>query len=227
MKRNIFITLILSFILSFFVYGEKADFKTAEKFAPENLRKLVGTRNVKPQWVPDSDNFIYEFKKNDITEYYFVDPVKRIKRKLLNREILSGKLSTLSGENADPDNLGLKKIRLDKNLRNFHFIHNKIKYKYNLKNKKLKSLGPATENIKTDKFGKRSPDGKWVIYSKGHNLYVKSTSTSNSIERQLTNNGKKWFSYSVNEKSKDGTKEESTIGEWFSDSKKIYCLRKD
>ncbi|MCK5221558.1 MAG: DPP IV N-terminal domain-containing protein, partial [Candidatus Aminicenantes bacterium] len=94
-------------------------------------------------------------------------------------------------------------------------------------NKKLKSLGPATENIKTDKFGKRSPDGKWIIYSKGHNLYVKSTSTSNSIERQITNDGEKWFSYSVNEKSEDGNKEEGTIGEWFSDSKKIYCLRKD
>jgi len=227
MKKNTIIALILSFILSSFVYGEKADFKTAEKFAPENLRKLVGTRNVNPVWVEGADIFIYEFRKNNITEYYYVHPGKKIRKVLLNRKSLSKKLYKVTGEKADPDKLGLKEIKLDKNLRDFNFIYKKINYRYNLKNTKLNSLGSDQGKIKTEKFGKTSPDGKWVIYSKGHNLYVKSTSTNKSIERQLTNDGEKWFSYSVNEKSKYTAKEENTIGEWFSDSKKIYCLRKD
>ena len=83
MKKNILIILISLFILSSSFYGEKADFKTAEKFAPENLRKLVGTRNVNPNWVEARDIFIYEFRKNNITEYYYVHAEKKIKRVLL------------------------------------------------------------------------------------------------------------------------------------------------
>ncbi len=227
MKKNIFIAMIFSIVLGSPFYGEKADFRTAEKFAPENLRKLVGTRSVNPAWVEESDIFIYEFKKNNITEYYYINAREKIKRTLLNRKLLSKKIFKITGEKSDPDSLELKETRLDKNLRDFSFIYKKNKFRYNLKNKKLTNLGSVLKIREKMGFGKRSPDGKWIIYSKGHNIYLKNVSKKNSIEKQLTNDGEKWFSYSVNEKGENCTKKESTIGVWFSDSQNIYCLRKD
>ena len=67
MKKILSAMVILLLIPVLTPAGEKADFKTAEKFAPENLRKLVGTRNVEPVWIEGTDSFIYKFRQQGKT----------------------------------------------------------------------------------------------------------------------------------------------------------------
>ncbi len=225
MKRNTIITLIFSFILSSSVYGEKADFKTAEKFAPENLKKLVGTRNVKPQWVPDSDNFIYEFKKNDITEYYFVDPLKKKKQILFNKRKLTKQISKITGDEYDPSTLEFRETTFNKRSGIFRFTFNKKKYSYNIRKNRLQLS--TEKKFENRKIYKKSPDGNWVIFTKNHNLFLKNLKLPGSDSEQLTNDGEKWFSYSEKEGEDSIGEISGTIAEWFPDSQKMYILRKD
>ena len=73
-----------------------------------------------------------------------------------------------------------------------------------------------------------SPDKKYIVYAKNHNLYVKGNKDKgqDTTEIQLTTNGERYFSYARN--GQDTTSgEESMAGRWFSKVNKIYVLRQD
>ena len=81
--RNVFVLLLIFLGLTQPADSQKADFETAERFAPEKLREMVGDRTVNPNWLHDSDTFWYTYKTSDGTHYYIVDPDKRSKRPYL------------------------------------------------------------------------------------------------------------------------------------------------
>lgn len=72
-------------------------------------------------------------------------------------------------------------------------------------------------------YGTFSPDSSYIVYARNHNLYL--LSVADSVERQLTFDGEKDYSYSSAEN--DTLNNVQSIARWFPDSKKLYVLRSD
>jgi len=225
MKKILLVIIPLILIFTVINAGEEADFKTAEKFAPENLRKMVGTRNVTPIWIDGTDNFFYKFRKNGKTEYLLVNTEKREKSVLFRNKKLAKKLSVLSGVKTDPANLNFTKTGFNKKSGAFRFTFEEKGYSYNIRKNRL-WMSPE-KKFDNRRIYKKSPDGNWIIFTKNHNLFLKSLKLPRDEIKQLTTDGEKWYSYSEKEGEVNKGKVSGTIAEWFPDSKKIYILRRD
>ncbi len=225
MKKIIIVFISFLFICNALSAMEKADFKQAEKFAPENLRKMIGTRNVTPVWIDGTNSFYYEFSKSDRTEFFLVDPKKRTKRILFNNKKLAKKLATLSGEKIDPEGLKFTETVFSKRSGIFRFSFKNKQYIYHISKNRL--LLSTAKKFDDKKLYKKSPDGHWIIYTRSHNIFLQNLKLPNSEPRQLTTDGEQWYSYSKKEEDVKGENVSGTIAEWFPDSSKIYTLRKD
>ena len=53
---------------------EKANYKAAERYLVSNAGKLVYSRDVKANYLPDSDCFWFSFQTSKGTDYYWVNP---------------------------------------------------------------------------------------------------------------------------------------------------------
>ena len=227
MNKLFYYSFLIPAVFSTFLSGEKADFRTAENFAPENLRKLVGTRNVRPVWISGRDHFIYEYRSGNITNYYMVNVKKRSKRPLFNNRSLAQKISGLIREAADADNLGLSGLVLDQDLRMLSFRRGDRDFRYDLHKEDLVITKKNPESDLILKSGIHSPDRKWILYAKGHDIFISPADCKKKEQGRLTFDGEKWFSYSSEEGVDDPDLISSASAGWFPDSGKIYCLRKD
>lgn len=104
------------------------------------------------------------------------------------------------------------------------------KYVYDLKTRKVREVpeGMQDEGLAIYSWMSLSPDKKYIVYAKNHNLYVKGNKDEgqDTTEIQLTTNGERYFSYARN--GQDTTSgEEAMAGRWFSKVNKIYILRQD
>ncbi|MCG8372293.1 MAG: hypothetical protein MI700_02100, partial [Balneolales bacterium] len=94
-----FISRAFSFLLFCFtlhavqVHAQTANFELAERFTTQKMDKLMGTVDVFPRWIEDSDDFWYEYENADGTFWYYVDIESRSQRVLFDNEDLAGKLS--------------------------------------------------------------------------------------------------------------------------------------
>tara|TARA_R110002049_G_scaffold18043_4_gene69438 strand:- start:3383 stop:5650 length:2268 start_codon:yes stop_codon:yes gene_type:complete len=110
---------------------------------------------------------------------------------LFNHEKLASALSEFSQKEVESNNLSLSKIEFDdKENLSFEalgkaYILNLNSYELQLKEEKKKE--PENE------FESKSPNGKWLAYSKDYNLYIKYTETEK--EYQLSFDGKKNYEY--------------------------------
>ena len=138
MKKLLSVPILLLLICNLTPAGKKADFTAAEFFAPENLRKMVGTRNVTPIWIEGSENFFYKFSRKGKTEYILVDLKKRKKQPLFNHNKLSKKLTALSGTDTDPRKLNFSDTGYNRRTGIFEFTFHKKIYSYNIRNNRLR-----------------------------------------------------------------------------------------
>ncbi len=225
MKKILFVIIPCLFIITMITADEKADFRTAEKFAPENLRKMVGTRNVVPVWIDGTDSFIYKFKKNGDTGYFLVDPKKGKKRNLFKEKKLARKLSVVTGNHVNSSELEFSGISYSRKTGVFKFTFNEKEYAYHIRKGRL---APYEKNkFDNKKIYRKSPDGKWAVFAIGHNIFLEDTNRPDADPKQLTTDGEPWFSYSNEEGEEQNEKLSGTIARWFPDSKKIYVLRRD
>jgi len=59
---KLFVLFILTTGLGF---SQKADFKAAEKFGSQNLRKKVGSTSIRSVWLKESEKFWYTYKTSE------------------------------------------------------------------------------------------------------------------------------------------------------------------
>ena len=191
---------------------QKANFKLADRFTSTNLGGA--DRN---------SMSIYPM-------YINVDPKKREKRLLFNPEKFFGFLNRETCEVCDKNDFNLQDVKFDPKGTSFTFAFEKFRYRYNMKTEEMTKL----DSIKSEEYGeswlKYSPDSVYVMFAKGHNLFVKGNKNKgmDTTEVQLTTDGEKYFSYveEEDEWSVD-TIEMKTLAVWLKDSRKIYALRED
>lgn len=221
-------SLLFFFFLAGIAWGQKANYEQAERFGKMKFGALAGSLGVSPRFIGEGDEFWYAYKTGDGVRYYYVNPRRGVKRELFDRKLLGEKLRKATGEVIREKDLPLRDIRVSEEGRVVTFRCARRNFEYDTRKD---VLAPVEEQVQASPmkreaalFGKYSPDGAYVAYVKGHDLYV--TRVKDSVEVRLTTDGERYFSYG---KIDSDTSENvgHTRAEWFGDSKKLYVIRED
>ena len=118
------------------------------------------------------------FKKNKVQVLFDHDKLANALNTFLEKKVESNAMSISGIERTENGNLTIK-----------------ISGKTYALNVKTHTLLEIEEDKKEDPspFESKSPDGKWIAYTKNYNLYIKSTQTD--LEHQLSFKGKKGYEY--------------------------------
>ena len=92
--------MVLSLLLSaaLLAQGTYEDYKRAEKFLPENVRRLVAKTTVQPNWIGESSKFWYKNTLYDGKEFVFIDPAGNKREMAFDHETLATTLSKAVNE---------------------------------------------------------------------------------------------------------------------------------
>ncbi|NVK49813.1 MAG: DPP IV N-terminal domain-containing protein, partial [Cyclobacteriaceae bacterium] len=175
----------------------KGNYELAARFSPDKLEKMIFSTSVNPHWMKKSDRFWYEYETSDGKRWYVIDPVRRTKTELFDRDKLAAEITKVVKDPFDGQHLKLENLKLmdDENTLRFKVKSTADVVKSDwaeikAKNKNAKdslekkvhtflysiSTQQLTE-IETEKDPKRlswaniSPDSSKVVYAKNFNLY--------------------------------------------------------
>lgn len=229
MKRIYF--LLLGLIMLAPVHAQqKANFKAAQKFKSSNIRKMLKSTRVNPQWFKDSDKFWYTYTTTDGKMFYVVDPAKKTKQLMFDNKDFTAQLTELTAEPWNHNDLDLKALKLEDDNRTLTFMVDSIDYHFDLQTKRISKGDSTKKKDKRLNWASYSPDSTYIAFAKNHNLYVMKTDDPDSTEIQLSNDGERYFSYAAgrnNAGDTSTTERKRANAVWFKDSKKIYSNRSD
>ena len=168
------------------------DYNRAVSFLPSNsYNKTVFNLKTKVNWFHNGKGLWFIAFSKSGKAYKKVSFHDHNVKPLFNHEKLANALSEFLKKDISPNAMSLSNIEyLDKENLLFKssgksFILNLETYTLQLKKEKGTS--------KNNKFEQKSPDGKWIAYTKAYNLFIKSTETKE--EHQLSFDGKKNYEY--------------------------------
>ena len=169
----------------------KDDYKRAVSFLWQNINnKKVFNLNVIPQWFPDSTGFWYMVRDENAKNYMKIDYYDLKPVPWFDHGRLASALSKELNQEVKANDLPITAIEyLNKN--ELIFTSKDKSYRLNLNTYQIRKIDDKPE--KSNPLESKSPDGKWIAYSKNYNLFIKSVET-NEV-RQLSSSGKKNYEY--------------------------------
>ena len=220
-------------VMTFSLHAQqRADFRAAERFAPENLRSKVGSMSVRPNWIHETDYFWYSFSTPQGKQYYYVDARRRDRRFMFDRRYMAAQMQLLTNQNYNLLDLPLRNIEFEEDSHTkFTFNADSIKFLYDIETRNL----VITDTIRRTRPERRpnwpsySPDSTWIVFGRGHDLYMMRADDTDSLEIRLTTDGEAFYSY-TNASSRtepDTTRRVRARGSWFRNSEKYYMTRSD
>lgn len=205
-------------------WGQRANFKQAEKF--RRAGEEIGSLNVAPHFLKKSDKFWFSYRTSEGTQWYFVDPAKRDKRLLFENAYLAQELTKITFKPYSLKALPLKELEFKDDQKTLKFQVDEFNYEYNMDTRLL----VQKDSVKTEKnknnWATYAPDSTYVLFARKHNLYMMKVGDKDSVEIQLTTDGEPFYSYAYNERD-TSSKRTWAKARWFKDSKKFYVVRND
>ncbi len=227
MKKHLILFASLVLLASITCYGQKANFKLADKFTKDNVRKYTGSSQVMPNWIENSHLFWYSYKTANGKNFYFVDPEKRSKKPLFDNNDLASKITAITHKAYNINDLPITKLEFEQNSKSsFTFEIDELKFRYDLKTKWVSQVD-SVKKEKKDTWKSYSPDSTYIVFARQHNLYMIKADDTDSVETQLTTDGERWFSYQSNGGDTTSDKRLQAWVSWFKDEKKFYITRYD
>ena len=229
------ILVLLSLLL--FTFGgeaqQKANYKLAEKLRNVSFGSLIGkySMSVFPKQINDTDKFWFEFTTEEGKNFYFVDPAKGEKRLLFNNTDIAQGVSLITRKGYNEKDLRISNMEFSKDLTKMTFSMDGC-YEFDFKTKKVQALEKKDHSEEDDEviysWMTFSPDRKYILYAKGHNLYIRGNKAKgvDTTEVQLTTDGEKYYSF-ARDPEDDQKDEAETNARWFKDSRHIYVVRED
>ncbi|SDU47105.1 S9 family peptidase [Jiangella alkaliphila] len=165
-----------------------ARYAKAEALLPHHLKELVRTPRVTPQWIGRTETFWYRTRTAEGVRFVVVDAEAGTKRPAFDHERLARALGDVLGEEVDPAALPFFSIDLleDGAVR---VVVGERRIEIALDDYGATVLGPAHPAESP------SPDGRWAVGMRDHNLYLRDTATDE--ERQLTTDGVESYDYAT------------------------------
>lgn len=209
--------------------GTVKDYQNAEKFLYCNVLKLVKNWNLRPNWINKSDMFWYRTQTKNGYNFIKVNPRTGKSSGAFNQQKLAKALSTVLKKSINPDSLPVKELKFSKDQKFITFNIDSTGYKYVLKTDQLSKVKTKPKLKKNES---KSPDGKWIVFLKDYNLFLRSTETGKVT--RLTKDGIRNYDY-ANQKSWYKLRDESKgyvynphINiTWSKDSKSFVTFKED
>ena len=171
------------------------------------VRAKVYKNQISPYWSEDGSYFWY---RNDLAkgakEYILVDLKKGVREPAFDAEKLAQSLHKEGFKNIEADRLPIECLQFDRSSNKIFFRSKQKSFAWDRKTNKLKEEPfPEIQEKSEDrkKGGKKakvyrpsnklSPNGKWKLYVRDHNLFVKPVDAGNEI--QLSKDGKEGHEY--------------------------------
>lgn len=176
----------------------KGNYELAARFSPEKMKKLVFSTSVSPHWLKKSDRFWYEYETSNGRNWYLVDPVRKTKSQLFDKDRLAMEITKITKDPVDGQHLKLENLKFleDENTIKFGIkgteevlkkdwaeIKEKDKSKkdsmekktfvfhYNISNQQLTEITDAPKDPERMSWANISPDSSKVVFGKQNNLY--------------------------------------------------------
>jgi len=165
------------------------DYRRAASFQWQNLvNKKIFNVNIQPVWCGDSTGMGFVTQDRERKSFNkVVWGVTKIQA-WFDQEKLAKALSDSTKQKVTASDLALQNINY-KNSSHLEFHFQGKRYELNLLTHSLKILNPPASNPLESK----SPDGKWIAFTKDYNLYIRST--ADGSERQLSRDGKRLYEF--------------------------------
>ena len=167
----------------------RQDYARAVSFLMSNLNnKKVFNVNTQFNWFADSSGLSFVSQSPESRQFNKVDLKKMKVEKLFDHERLAKLLTDSLKKEIKPTELPINtvtyvdKTHLEFNAGGKDYLLDLTNYSLSLKKKE-----------ESDPMEQKSPDGKWIAYSKDYNLYIKST-TGTQV-KQLSREGVKNYEY--------------------------------
>lgn len=174
------------------------NYEQAARFSPEKMKKMVFSTSVDPHWLKKSDRFWYEYKTSEGNNWYMVDPVKKTKTTLFDKDKLAMEITKITKDPVDGQHLELEGLKFleDENTIKFKVkgteevlkkdwaeIKEKDKSKkdsmekktfvfhYVINTQQLIEITDAPKDPEQLSWASISPDSSKIVFAKHHNLY--------------------------------------------------------
>ena len=233
------------------------EYLQAEKFTQSKLSTMLFSTTVDPHWFQQGNCFWYEYKTSDGTQWYVVDPVKKTKTPLFDRDELASQLTETVRDPYDALHLPIRNLKAKEDGQTFTFEVTSTKevknekgkkekevfhFSYDYPSRRLTHLKDKEKDPKRLSWGSISPDKKTVVYAKDLNLYRmsyedyqkarKDEKDSTIVEIQITTDGVKDFGYgmpykTVNTDTLCNGKRRAVYGVWSPDSRYFATILTD
>jgi dipeptidyl-peptidase-4 len=198
------------------------NYRRAESYMARNLGKRVYDLEVSPRWIEGTTDFWYRIQTRKGKEFLRVRPEAAEKAPAFDHDRLAEALSGALEKPVSAFDLPFNSITfLEKNRLLFQ-AENRVwtvdLESYELTSEERKNEEPALEEV--------SPDGKWVAFTKGYNLYVKPAGGGAPI--RLSRDGKALYEYAAYlgwydiMEGENGSRPPHLRVSWSPDSKRIF-----
>jgi dipeptidyl aminopeptidase/acylaminoacyl peptidase len=219
--------------------GTREDYRRAEQFLAENIRRLVFEGQVTPNWIEKSARFWYRNETPTGKDFILVDAVRNTREPAFDQEKLAAALSRAAGKSYQPRALPFDYITFVEAGRAIQFDIDRQRWTCNLTTYDCTSReaepgrgprrGPPAREPRRNTI---SPDGKLAAFVKNHNLYVRVVATGEEI--QLSRDGEPFYDYASPLPSPTLMFEQGTMNVtqpaavfWSPDSKKLVTYVMD
>ncbi|HJT71358.1 MAG TPA: DPP IV N-terminal domain-containing protein [Terriglobales bacterium] len=171
--------------------GTLADYQRAESFLPGNLRTKIFLADVRPNWIERSDRFWYRMEGPQGSQFILVDAAANTSKPAFDQERLAAGLSRAAGHEYKATDLPFYTFEYVDGGAAIRFQVADEEFTCQLSNYQCARSARPTAS----QYENLSPDGRWAACIKGHNLFVRNTSTGEVI--QLTRDGVPGWDYAT------------------------------
>ncbi|PZX53470.1 dipeptidyl aminopeptidase/acylaminoacyl peptidase [Algoriphagus ratkowskyi] len=200
MKHTLFALVFLLTLNTVFSQDQviKGNYELAARFSPEKMKKMVFSTSVSPHWLKKSDRFWYEYKTSTGNNWYLVDPARKSKSQLFDKDKLAMEITKITKDPVDGQHLELSDLKFleDENTIRFKIkgteevlkkdwaeIKTKDKSKkdsmekktfvfhYNISNQQLSEITDAPKDPERTSWANIAPDSSKIVFAKHNNLY--------------------------------------------------------
>ena len=207
MKRFTVLSLSILLAVSLTAQNRLPGYLKAEKFTQEKLSTMLFSTTVDPYWFQTGNCFWYQYKTSEGTFWYVVDPSRKTKTQLFDRDEIAAQLTEIVRNPYDARHLPIRNLKAKEDGRTFTFEVDTCRFAYDYPTRKLTQIKDKDKEPKRLAWGSVSPDRKTVIYAKDLNLYKmsyedyqkakKNEKDSTIVEIQLTTDGVKDFAFGM------------------------------
>lgn len=234
-KYYIIFSLFVGVLLAESKAQRQADYVAAEKYRVFDLGGELSRNSltIYPREINGTDNFWFDFRTTEGNFFYYVTPHNGKRELLFDNNKMAMALTEFTRETINASDMSFQEFKFSKDQKTFTFERKGRTYEYNRLTRHLKELPLKTDEQKEEdvvySWMNFSPDKKYILYAKNHNLYVRGNKAMgiDTTEVQLTFDGVENYTYARTNDGYRPNEEMPAKACWCKDSRHAYVVLED